>query len=157
NLGVQTAPCNLRLGMTYDEFTNLCVRVTSDGTANDTATNMLLGGITHSTERWSFDVQGVDLNFQSGSLPPNDILHDKDLPQKTDVAVNFDVDQSTLGRILNDRAGNSIMNGKDLHGSGLVYLEYARGVQDALNSYLPASQQHPLGDPACLYDPVAKT
>lgn len=153
NLGTNTTPCQLQLGMTYDTFLKQCVNVTGDPTKDMTEFNKLLGGLTHGTESWTFDVSGVDINFQSKTLAPTEIVTDKLRPQPTDVSVNFDSDQSTLGKFGNDRVGNVGTAARDNHGAGLVYMEYARLVQDGLNKYIPAAQQHQLGDPACLYQP----
>ena len=38
----------------------------------------------------------------------------------------------------------------DYHGSGLVYLEYARLVQNYLSQFAPAGSARTLGDPNCL-------
>ena len=150
-LGSNTQPCNVQMGLTYDQFLKDCVTVT--GTPADTTEkNKLLGGITHNSERFRFDVQGIDLNFSDRALPIDDIIHDADRPHAGDVATQFSVNQSTLGKIANDYPNNDPVANpkKDLHGSGLVYLEYARLVQAELNKYIPAGNQHPLGDPACL-------
>jgi hypothetical protein len=145
-----TESCTLQMGLTYKTFLDLCVKVTNDTTANDTEKNKLLGGLSHSTERFSFDVQGVDLNFTDKTLPATDIIHDQEVPTDDDVSTEFTVDQASLGRIANDRVGNDPTQPKDLHGAGLVYLEYARLVQAALNKTIPPGNQHQLGDPACL-------
>jgi hypothetical protein len=72
------------------------------------------------------------------------------VPEPRDVADAFTVTLASVGRIANDRVGNDATGTNDFHGTGLVYLEYARLVQDALNASLPAEQRHALGDAACL-------
>src|SRR6185437_1716269 len=94
--------------------------------------NELLGGLTHDTENWTFDVQGIDINFKDLQLGATAIVTDQDKPHPNDVAVTFNADQSTLGNFGNDFAGNDPTQGpqaQDWHGAGLVYLEYARLVQ----------------------------
>jgi hypothetical protein len=158
------ASCDMTLGMTFGDFQTNCVDVTKDPAQDKISDNKLLGGLTHGTEDWSFDVQGVDLNFKDAQLAPTAIVDDKDFPDSADIAVTFDVDQSTLGAIANDHVGNDPSKAKDIHGAGLVYLEYARLVQEGLNADIIAAAApgatvvtHDLGDPACLWDPIAKT
>ncbi len=145
------AACNLQMGLTFENFTNNCVQVDGSTASNAVENNKLLGGLTHDTESWTFDVQGVDLNFRDQSLGATSIVTDQDMPHATDVAVNFDVDQSTLGVLANDFTNDDPTQPQDWHGAGLVYLEYARLVQENLNQYIPVANQHPLGDPACLW------
>jgi hypothetical protein len=132
-LGMSTTPCTLKMGLTYGDFVNQCVKVTGNDTDNTTEMNKLLGGLSHGTERFSFDVQGVDINFTDRTLPADDIIHDRDRPTDDDIATTFDVDQSTLGNLANDwdAAGTT----QDLHGTGAVYKEYARLVREKLLAY----------------------
>ncbi len=156
-LGKATSPCILKMGQTYDNFLKTCVSVTGDSMKDQTELNKLLGGLAHGRERFSFDVQGVDLNFSDAGLPPDQIIKDKDKPSGDDVASQWTLDQSTLGKIANDRVGNDPTKPRDLHGAGLVYMEYARLVQDALSSYLDPAIRHELGDPACLFNPATNS
>ncbi len=160
-LGKATSPCVMQMGMTFGDFQTTCVDVTGDPTQDKVSDNKLIGGLTHGTEDWSFDVQGVDLNFRDAQLAATAIVTDKDFPDAADIAVTFDVDQSTLGPIANDHIGNDKTKAKDIHGAGLVYLEYARLVQAGLNADIlaanPGATVYDIGDPACLYDPVTNT
>jgi hypothetical protein len=149
-LGASTTPCNLQLGLPFDMFLTNCVKVAGDPMIDQAAENQLLGGISHDTETFQFALQGTYLQFADGSLPANDVVHDGDRPQPGDLAVRFHVDQDRLGKILNDRVGNVVIGPRDIHGAGLVYLEYARLVQDSLNRHITAINQHALGDAACL-------
>jgi hypothetical protein len=149
-LGVAPAACDVRLGLTFDQFLQTCVKVSGDAKKDQTEYNKLLGGLSHSSERFGFDVQGVDLNFSDKTLPDNDIIHDNDLPHPTDIASEFVADQSTLGVIANDHVNNDPSKPKDLHGAGLVYLEYARLVQEKLTALTNPETPRVLGDPACL-------
>jgi hypothetical protein len=149
-LGKASSACTLKLGVSYGDFLKDCVQVADDA-ANTTELNKLLGGISHSTERFSFDVSGVDLNFSDKNLKDDDIIHDKDVPDPTDIATQFTSDQSTLGPIANDWKNNDPGTGvQDLHGAGLVYLEYVRLVQDRLEYLLDPPVKRKLGDPECL-------
>lgn len=149
-LGSAPKPCTVKLGLSFGDFVNTCVKVTGNVAEDDIEFNKLLGGLSHSTERFNLDVQGIDLNFTDRSLLANDIVHDTDLPAPDDVATEFRSNQSTLGRIANDHVANDPAKPKDLHGTGLVYLEYARLVQEELSGHLPPEKRHPLGDPTCL-------
>lgn len=149
-LGPNSLTCNLHLGATYSDFIHDCVEVSGDATADATEKAKLLGNLTHSTERFHFDVAGIDLNFTDKDLPDDNVIRDNDQPSDNDTATDFDVDQSTLGLILNDYTQNSSSFAKDLHMTGLIYAEYARLVQDALNAETPPGQQHQIGDDQCL-------
>jgi hypothetical protein len=147
------AACTLQMGLQFSDFLGNCVKVTGDSQKDTTEYNKLLGGLSHSNERFHFDVQGVDVNFTAGTwLAADKVIGDKDLPNAADLATQFNIDQSTLGFIANDRIGDDITKDQDNHGAGLVYLEYARLVQADLNKYIAAKgvTTHPLGDPACL-------
>lgn len=143
--------CTLTMGISWSNFLNNCVNVT--GTSADTTSyNKEIGALSHDDETWTFNVQGVDLNFKSGTLGPTQVVLDNTLPALTDVSTNLYVDQSALGPIANDFNADltdPTNTTRDLHGGGLVYLQYARNVQAGLNQYIPAAQQHQLGDPAC--------
>lgn len=148
--------CDLHMGITYADLLKDCVQVTGDMTTDTQSLNKLLGGLTHGTERFHFDIQGVDINFTDKSLPPTDIIHDTDKPSPTDVGTQFVVDQSTLGRLVNDYTGNDPTAAKDIHGTALVYTEFARLSQAKLNAWLVANGRtpHNLGDPACIPNPI---
>ena len=122
--------CTLKIGLTFGDFLSKCVQTTSDGTKDKIELNKLLGGLAHGTERFSFDLTGIDVNFTDITLAPDNIIRDGDVPTADDKSTYFDVDQSTLGTILNDFApdGKTL----DLHGAGAVYKEYARLVRKTL-------------------------
>src|SRR5579883_1272388 len=147
-LGKASNPCILKMGMTYSDFLSNCVQTTGDTTADQTELNKLLGGLSHDTERFFFDVQGIDIDFTDKSLSPMDIVHDKDMPHAMDVSEEFVTDQSTLGAIANDWDYSQTPAVKDLHGTGAVYKEYARLVR----ANLLALAGIPDGDVSqCLY------
>ncbi len=148
-LGTAQAPCTLGMGLTYGDFIQSCVQISGDPAKDKTELNKLLGGLTHGTERFRFDVQGVDVNFTDRTLAPEAIISDTDMPTVDDTSTQFAIDQSTLGRFANDRLNNDPNAARDNHGAGLVYLEYARLVQDALAKYFPGNEKT-LGDVKCL-------
>ena len=148
-LGTAAASCTLGMGLTYGDFIQNCVQISGDAAKDKTELNKLLGGLTHGTERFRFDVQGVDVNFTDNTLAPDAIIGDTDLPTVDDTSTQFAIDQSTLGRIANDRIGNVPTADRDNHGAGLVYLEYARLVQEALSKNFPGNEKA-LGDTRCL-------
>jgi hypothetical protein len=151
-IGTGQAACDLKLGVPYSDFLADCVQTTGDAKKDAVELAKLTGGLAHSTERFSFDVQGIDLNFSAKSLPDDKVLGDKDVPQPTDIATEFDLDQSTLGRVLNDRQNMDGTGPRDNHGAGLVYIEYARLVQEKLQQYLPQNNVHALGASECTMD-----
>ncbi len=123
-----------------DLITN-CVAVSGDTQTDTDATNELLGGLTHSAERFSFDISGVDIEMTDNSLAADNVIRDTDIPGPTDTCTDFDIDQETLGGLLNDLAGNVSGAPLDLHMTGLVYAEYLNSIQAALNATLPPGQQ----------------
>lgn len=154
--------CVLKFGETYGDFLQNCIEVSKDPNINEMEKNKLLGGIAHSREQFHFSTRGVGVDFFDNNLAPDAIIQDTDVPDPTDQAVEFTVDQSLMGRIVNDRFQNNPYAPdftRDDHGAGLVYMEYARIVQAELNKYLAELNKkdpgHPhtlrnLGDPACL-------
>ena len=163
------ADCKLKLGTRWADFIGECIRTTGDTTKDDTFFNKLVGSIRHDSERYFFDVTGVDVNVTSVTLGPTEVLRDSDRPKDDDVVSSLYIDAATLGlmgddHILDD-TGHLVLdkNGKaqkDLHGAGRVYLEYAYIVQSTLNSLIlaadPTAIVHKLGDPDCLADIPAK-
>jgi hypothetical protein len=149
-------PCVLQFGLSFSDFLSQCVEVDGDATKNNAEYNKLVGGITHNDERWGFNVQGIDINFGSGSLGPTQVLNDTSLPASTDVSSSFIVDQSTLGGVVHDYVGNDPTKAKDLHGYGLVQLQFLRRAQADLNADLVRQNPaftHLIGDMACVGDP----
>jgi hypothetical protein len=147
-------PCELKFGLNYSDFLDECVKITGDPKKDDAEYNKLLGGLTHGAERYSFDVQGVDLNFVDSSLAPDAVITDTDRPGPNDMSVEFSVDQSTLGPIVEDFTHNDPTQPKDLHGAGLVYLQFARLAQRDFNAAMQSTANgpafaHTIGDPAC--------
>ncbi len=147
-------PCTLKFGLDYSDFLSDCVEITGDATKDKAEYNKLIGGLTHDTERFSFDVQGVDINFGKGDLAPDGVVIDSDRPGPNDVAADFSIDQSTLGPIVEDFPKNDTTQPKDLHGTGLVYLQFARLAQRDLNAAMQSTQAgphytHTIGDPVC--------
>lgn len=154
-LGPNNLTCNLHMGLNYGDFLSNCVRVTGDQKKDDYEQNKLLGGLTHGTERFHFDLAGVDVNFSDKTLAPDAVIGDKDRPSNDDVATTFRVDQATLGHISNDYQGNGAPfdnDHRDLHMTGLIYAEFARQVQERVNYWASQmySTTHQFGDAACL-------
>jgi hypothetical protein len=131
-LGSATTPCTLQMGTTYKDFLAQCVKVTGDSAKDQIEVNKLLGGLSHGTETYHFDVTGVDVNFTAKTLAADDIVHDNSLPADDDVAESFDIDQETLGALANDYDMTQNPPVRDLHGAGAVYKEYARLVRAQL-------------------------
>jgi hypothetical protein len=149
----QGKACTVALGMTWQDFLNDCVNVTGDADKDKIAYNKLTGNISHGSETYVFDTSGVDLDFQASALAPFDVVRDADRPVAADRAVSLTIDANTLGHFANDWS----VDGKtqDFHGSGAVYFEFARLVQEEINHQLlladPTAITHPLGDPDCLF------
>jgi hypothetical protein len=154
-LGKNTTPCVLKMGMTYGDFLKQCVQVSGNAAQDQSELNKLLGGISHTTERFAFNVSGVDVNFSDSHLAVDAIVKDSDLPQNDDPAGSFNVDQDTLGALAQDLPNNDpTQTKKDLHGTGIVYLQWARRVERAISALLvakdPATPVRYIGDPACM-------
>jgi hypothetical protein len=118
-----TGECVLKMGQSYGDFLHDCVQASGDATVDGEELNKLLGGLRHSTERFSFDVVGIDMNFSDKNLADDNIVRDSDAPDPTDVATEFSIDQQTQGKLVNDRDKDGNV---DRHGAGAVYKEYAR-------------------------------
>src|SRR5262249_50300104 len=95
NLGPNHKNCQLQLGMSYGDLLSDCVQVSGDAQTDTDATNELLGGLQHGTERFLFDISGVDINFTDKTLADNNVVRDNDRPSLDDVATDFDIDQFT--------------------------------------------------------------
>ncbi len=145
--------CVLKFGLTYGDFLSKCVQVTGDTTKDTIELNKLLGGLRHGTERFRFDVTGVDVNFTDATLAADKVVSDMDRPTADDLSTEFRIDQSTLGKIANDYPNHDTTQAPDLHGAGMIYLEYAQLVQAELNrlatALYGAGYNHQLGDAAC--------
>ena len=145
-------PCVLRMGQEWDDFLTNCVRVTGDETKDNTELNKLFGGFMHGREQYHFDLNGVDEDFAPSNMAEDKMISDEDRPVSGDLAREWSLDQSLMGKIVNDRKDNIAKGPRDNHGMGLVYMEYARIVQAEINKFLVANGEptHELGDPACL-------
>ena len=152
-LGMAPSPCVLKFGLKYGDFLSTCVQVSGNTTTDTDELNKLIGGLRHSPERFSFNITGVDINFTDATLANDKVVSDSDRPTPDDISTRFTVDQSALGKIANDYVGNDATKAQDLHGSGLVYLEYARLVQQELNKLTGGTRT--LGDPSCLGQSIA--
>ncbi len=145
--------CDLKLGMVWSDFLGNCVKTTGDAAKDQITYNKLTGNITHDAELFLFDTSGVDLNFKSTTLQPYGVVLDAARPVDPDPAVEVTFDANTLGHFKNDWSDDGLT--QDLHGSGAVYYEYARLVQEGINKALkaqnPAATTHGLGDAACLW------
>ena len=163
--GPNGTDCKLQLGTRWGDFISQCIRTTGDQAKDDTYFNKLVGSIRHDSERYFFDVTGVDVNVTSATLSPTDVLRDSDRPKDDDIVSSLYVDAATLGLMGDDHVldatGHLVLgaNGKaqkDLHGAGRVYYEYARIVQSTINGLLRDADAtatiHDLGDPDCLAD-----
>jgi hypothetical protein len=149
-LGSAAADCVLKFGQTYGDFLKNCVQVSGNTTKDTVELNKLLGGLRHGTERFHFDITGVDVNFTDATLAADKVVGDTDKPSPGDTSTEFRVDQATLGKFSNDFVNNDGVSAgatQDFHGAGMVYLEYANLVQQQLNGLIGGSRQ--LGDPAC--------
>jgi hypothetical protein len=151
NVWGQDVTCRYRLGMRFDEFKSTCVEPFSDATKNLTEEHKLFGGIGHDEETYHFDVQGVDPQFAATSLAPDAVVGDTDMPKDDDTAYELVVDQEVLGPIANDYTNNDSTQAKDLHGIGLVTLEWANMVQQYMRAHYGVNTQ--LGDPDCVAQP----
>ncbi|MBI5536228.1 MAG: hypothetical protein HY898_26130 [Deltaproteobacteria bacterium] len=155
-------PCVLKFGVEWDEFLTNCVRVTGDQTKDDTEQNKMFGGFMHGREQYHFALNGLTIDFNKSDLAEDKILSDEDRPKSGDISREWTLDQSLMGKIVNDRKDNVAKGPRDNHGMGLVYLEYARIVQAEINKFLIAKGEptHELGDPDCLepnVDPLTDT
>ncbi len=143
----QHAPpgCQLAIGTTtYATIEGPCLG--PDARAPGT----LASSMGHTTEAFTFDLAGTRLQIGDAALDALAVVQDGDQPAMTDKLQAIEIDDSTIVTLANDRVGNVETGALDLHGLGLVQLEYARLVQAALNVSIPVAQQHQLGDPACL-------
>ena len=164
-VGDQGKVCNLKLGGTYGDLLDNCVQVFQNPATNDLATNKVLGNIKHDDQNFTFSVVGVNqgyrpVAFDQGGPRQFDVIHDDDLPQRTDYAEDFSVDVRTYAPILNDyyvkTAGTPPVATykKDRHGSGAVWREWGRLVQTTLaKAYADAhgTTPRPWHDPACFF------
>jgi hypothetical protein len=157
NVSGTTKTCKYALGMAYSDFDSNCVQVfdaTADGGAasNIVEEKKLLNSIAHDNETYDFDVIGVDPQF-SATLTPTTIVSDTQRPSGKDTAIILNVDQDLVGPIANDYVNNDTTKAKDLHGIGLVTLEWAYLVQQYMKANYGVTAD--LGDAACIKNPSA--
>ena len=152
NVWGQGKTCNYKFGMLFSDFKSNCVEPFSDATSNLIEERKLFGSMGHGDETYQFDIQGIDPQFAASSLAPNAIVGDTDRPQPTDTAFEFQVDQQVLGKISNDYTNNDPSQPQDLHGIGLVTLEWANLVQKYMKLHYGVTTD--LGDPDCIANPV---
>jgi hypothetical protein len=155
----KTTTCKYVLGMDFKDFNSQCVQVfnattnpTNYAAQNTIAENKLFGAMSHSDEAYNFDIVGVDPQFAGvvgGSLTANTVLADGQKPADSDVAFQLELDQNILGIISNDWQYNNPITGvQDLHGLGLITLEWANLVQHYMQKAYGVTTE--LGDPRCL-------
>jgi len=154
--------CKVNMGLDFKTFNDTCVEVwgkddfVADGKThkNEVEKAKLFGGITHNDERFSFGVAGLNAAFTDKGLAADDIIRDDDRPTDDDVATTFVVTSGTLGKIANDYENNDVTKAKDLHGLGLVMLEWINLAQNYIQNLKyadPADKNRKtLGDPRCL-------
>jgi hypothetical protein len=153
--------CVYKLGMTYKDFDAQCVQVQTAQTdtnppPNDYKTvnivneNKLLGGMTHDNETYQFAVVGLDPQFAASpdNLPATTIVADGQKPTGDDVAFEFVIDQQYLGPVANDYTYDDVTQAQDLHGLGMITLEWANMVQHYMQKAYGVTTE--LGEPACL-------
>ena len=172
----KTTTCKYVLGMTFADFDTNCLEVYPAGSAtNAVAKAKLFGAIEHGDEYWLFDVSGVDPQFAAGSLGQSEVIGDTKetdagttvcvsdagpcLPSTTstpaDTAFALRIDQEVLGVISNDFTNNDPTKAKDLHGIGLVTLEWANLIQKYMQANYGVTAE--LGDPECIANPLRPT
>ncbi len=150
-IGGTSADCEYTLGETFGMFDSTCVQVFGSDTAqNQIAEHKLLGGMAHNDEAFSFDVLGVDPNFVA-TLADDKVIGDTQTPGPNDVAYRLTVDQYTLGSISNDFVNNDPTGHEDLHGVGLVILEWANLVQKYMKANHGVTKD--IGDATCIAAP----
>jgi len=159
--------CELTLGGTFGSLTSDCINVFMSSATNQEATAKVLGNLAHDDQNFTFSVVGINQNYRPPQLDIGgsrqfDIIHDNETPQPDALAVDFTLDVRANGPILNDRycdmpTGNTCPLGvydRDDHGSGAVWREYGRLVQQDLSTKYAAihgTTPRPLHDPACLF------
>ncbi len=147
-LGPNNKNCAIRLGTTFQEFTDNCVNVSGDASIDKQNYAKLIGGRVHSFDDIYFNVVGVNNNF---TLKKDrfDVVKDSDLPAADDRVTEWIFDVRAKGAVANDLDVDGV---SDQHGTGLVYREFARLAQNAIYDALgtPALSRRKLGDAACL-------
>lgn len=152
NVWGQGVTCNYHLGISFGDFKHDCVEPFNDPVKNKTEENKLFGGMGHGDETYSFDVQGIDPQFAASSLPPDKVVADNDMPTDDDTSYVLRIDQEVLGPITNDYKNNDPTQQKDLHGIGLLTLEWANMIQHYMQKHYGVTTE--LGDSDCIANPM---
>jgi hypothetical protein len=151
NVNGTTKTCVYKFGQLYSDFRDNCVETFTDPTKNLIEQNKLFGGISHTDETVTFDVQGVDPNFAATTIAPDTVVGDSYRPADGDTVYEYTVDQEVLGPIANDFTNNDTTQPQDFHGIGLVTLETAFLLQKDLTTTYGVTAA--LGDPECIAAP----
>ena len=158
NIAGSGKTCKYHLGQTFGDFDSNCLEPLPAGDPNNTiAKNKLFGAMGHSDEAYQFDINGIDPQFVA-TLDPKLVIGDAQRPTNADIAYELNVDQYELGTLANDWVNNdstSMTATQDLHGLGLITLEWANLVQHymqtaTLNGVPGYNVNTELGDPRCL-------
>jgi len=138
--------CTLKLGITYADFASNCLKVSGNPDIDKINVAKFLGGRTHTLEDFSFNIVGVNQNFThvQGDF---DYITDDESPTDDSIATNWTFDVRSKGKVANDITAGAT----DLHGTGLVFAEYAKLVQEELNKDLAADgiATHAIGAVEC--------
>ena len=147
-LGPQNASdCSIKLGTTFKSFVDNCVNVSGDPAEDRQNFAKLVGGRVHDFDNLFFSVIGVNTDFTL-KKDTYSVVQDSDLPAADDQATEWIFDVRAKGAVANDID----MTGKlDNHGTGLVFREYARLVQEDLAKLTGRAVPSPLGASACLF------
>lgn len=163
DLGQRRSTCELSLGTTFDTFVRDCASVSSDAKVNAELKAQLLRGLSRSiasgdgttnaapspsgalSATWVLDLAGVRPSFPSERF-------DETAPSGSAAANELVFDRWSSGKILNDYSADG--STLTFTGTGAVYREYTRLVQDFLHaSTSPLLPKLPLGDRRCLLAP----
>ncbi len=143
--------CEIKLGQTWQAMLDNCVNITGDQTLDKQNFNKLVGGHTHTLDDIFFNVVGVNQNI-TVQKSTYDYVKDTDLPAPTDITTEWIFDVRARGLNSNEYKGGVVSTKNlDVHGTGLVFREYARLSQAELYrvANTPVALQHNLGDPKC--------
>jgi hypothetical protein len=181
--------CTQKIGLTFGDYKNNCIQVHGPAGAPDMIDtvnlNKIVNGLSHDQEHWTANVVGVNQNFTSEAVASSEemVVLDSDKPQDGDVAQDFFFDLRAKGHPRNDYNSycsaamaaamtnpcvkgsvigyNASADKRDMHGSALLYVEWARLMLQDINKQLKASNPtlyanvapKKLGDPDCVgYD-----
>lgn len=158
----RTVTCTQAVGLTFGEYRKNCIQVHNTSSTPDLIDtvnlNKVLNGLAHDQEHWTASVIGINQNFTSSRVlrDPDAVVLDNDTPQDEDIAQDWFFDLRARGHVRNDYnkyLGKEVL---DLHGSALVYVEWARLMLQDVNRIFKQSGAIPrdqppkrLGDPSC--------